>query len=131
MLPRQAWVGVVALQTLLSAPASVRCRAASSIVERVRAVVDEKLIDEHEEAGHWFLAGAALTLGVAITALALKDSPAARRTAVATIALLLLQLSMAWRTGHLGGRLVYRHGAARAFVPEDGGDARGKDGVPK
>ena len=77
-------------------------------------VVAERLIKEHEEAAERFLWVAAI--GLALTALGLL--PAGRGSAGRLLgaAASIAALAAAIPVGDLGGKLVYKHGAASAYA---------------
>jgi uncharacterized membrane protein len=116
-LPRRAWAVAVALQLVLVVGGIVALRTGEADSRQAETVVAESLVDAHEDAGKLLTAGAFVVLLLTAGALALKSDGAARAVAalatVGTLAVLLL----AWRAGHLGGQLVYVHGAARAYAP--------------
>ena len=120
-LPPQAWAIVVALQALLVGSAWLAHETGEDQEERVEKVVDERYIEEHEEAADWLLWTSVAGLGVAAAGLAGGGAGAWARAGA--LALSLLTLATAVRTGHLGGELVYRHGAADAYLEQPAGGA--------
>ena len=88
--------------------------------DRVERVVAERHIEEHEEAAERFLALAALVLPLA--AAGMLSGRVGTINRALTIALSLVALVAAGYTGHSGGELVYRHGAAAAYVQPGPGD---------
>lgn len=113
-LPARAWVPVVAFHLLLVASAWAALETGEQDEERVEPVVGERLIHEHEEAAEWFLWSAvAATL---VSGLGLLGGTVGGVGRIATVAATLVVFGAGIRTGHLGGELVYRHGAARAHV---------------
>ena len=117
-LPAQSWAMVVLLQALLFGSAWLAHETGHDEEERVEKVVDEALVEEHEEAADWveWLSGA----GLAVALLGLARGALGGWTRAGTLALSLLTLAAAVRTGHLGGELVYRHGAASAYLEAPG-----------
>lgn len=113
-LPRRAWAGVVVLQVLLVASAWLSLETGEEEEERVEEVVEHRLIHEHEEAAERFmvLAGAA----VAVYAAGLLGGRAGGVARVASLAAGAAVLAAGVATGHLGGELVYKHGAAAAYA---------------
>jgi uncharacterized membrane protein len=109
-----SWAVVVLLQALLVGSAWLAHETGEPEEERVEKVVEESLIEEHEEAADWVLwMGAA---GLAAALLGLARGRAGGWARGGALALSLLTLAAAVRTGHLGGELVYRHGAANAYL---------------
>jgi hypothetical protein len=80
--------------------------------------VAERHIEEHEEAAERFLALAALVLPLA--AAGMLSGRVGTINRALTIALSLAALVAAGYTGHSGGELVYRHGAATAYAQQPG-----------
>jgi drug/metabolite transporter (DMT)-like permease len=111
---RAWWVGA-ALAVLLLGGTWAATQTGETDEERVEDVVGGRLIHEHEEAAEGFLAAAAVT---ALVALAGAVLPARLRTPAQVVAVVgaVGALAAALRTGHLGGELVYKHGAARAWT---------------
>jgi uncharacterized membrane protein len=118
-ITRRGWRLVVVLQACVLGAGLLAMRSGEQEADRVEKVVEERFVEEHEERAELFLwlAGGALAAGAAVLL-----APAGTPTVVASAAAVLLGAAaagaVAW-TGHLGGRLVYVHGAARAY----GGDA--------
>ena len=108
------WAVVVLMQALLVISAWVAHDTGHDQEDRVEKVVKESLIEEHEEAADWVLWLAVAGLASAGVGLAGGNAGAWGRTGA--LAISLFTLAAAVRTGHLGGQLVYRHGAANAYV---------------
>jgi hypothetical protein len=119
VLPRRAWLVAVALQALLLGGGIVGLRTGEAEEERVEKVVAERLIEAHEEAAEAFVWGSGTVLLLAIGALAVRTERTARTIALIATAGTLVVLFLAYRTGQAGGELVYRHGAASAYVAAD------------
>jgi uncharacterized membrane protein len=113
-LPARAWIVAALLQVLLAASAWVAIETGEQTEERVERVLDEKHIDEHAEAAEWFACAATAT--ALIFAAGLASDRIARPARIAAALASLFVLATAVRTGHLGGELVYRHGAAAAYT---------------
>ncbi len=111
---RAWWVGA-GLAALLAGGTWVATETGEGDEEKVEAFVAKRFIHEHEEAAEFFLALAALT---ALTAVAGALVPQRFRTAARVVSLVgaVGALGAAVRTGTLGGDLVYKHGAARAWT---------------
>jgi uncharacterized membrane protein len=117
-LPPQSWAVVVLLQALLFGSAWLAHETGHHEEERVEKVVDESLIEEHEEAADWvFWMGGA---GLAAALLGLARGSLGGWARGGALALSLLTLGAAVRTGQLGGELVYRHGGASAYLEAPG-----------
>jgi uncharacterized membrane protein len=108
-----AWRWVVGFHLLLACSAWGSAQLGHREEERVERVVDEDLIEEHEEAGErlvWVVAG-----GLALSAAGLLTGGAGAAARAATVGAGLIALAGAVWAGHSGGELVYRHGAALAY----------------
>lgn len=113
-LPRRSWLGVVILQVVLVGTVWIATETGEHEEDRVERVVAERHIEEHEDAAERFLALAALVLPLAAAGMLSGRVGAINRAL--TIALSLAALGAAGYTGHSGGELVYRHGAAAAYA---------------
>lgn len=116
--PRGAWGVFVAMSAALVASAWVSLQTGEQQEERVEDVVAEASIHQHEEAADLFLAVSAGVLVVAIGGLAGgRIGKGGRWLATAgTVGV----LASGWNVGHSGGMLVYRDGAASAYVQSGG-----------
>jgi uncharacterized membrane protein len=114
----RAWGLVVLLQAALAVSAWVATETGENEEERVERVVAESFIEEHEELGaRFFWLSVATLVVVAAGVLAGRAGVAARVVgSVATLAVLAVSVFV----GHSGGELVYRHGAAAAYVSPPG-----------
>lgn len=118
--PPLTWAVVVLLQALLVGSAWLAHETGEDQEERVEKVIEESYIEEHEEAADWVLRIGAAGLVAALLGLAGGSGGAWARAG--TLAISLLTLAAAARTGHLGGELVYRHGAANAYLEKPEAD---------
>jgi uncharacterized membrane protein len=109
-----SWALVVLLQALLAGSAFLAHETGHDQEERVEKVVEERFIEEHEEAASWLLWVS--VAGIAVSAAGLARGGAGVWLRGGAFAVSLLTLAIAVRTGHLGGELVYRHGAASAYL---------------
>lgn len=119
--PARAWWAAVALQALLVGSAWLALETGEAEEERVEKVVAERYVDAHHDAAEWFLGvagAAALLMAVGV----LPDRPGRIGRILGALASLVV-LATAVRTGHLGGELVYRHGAASAYTESSAPDA--------
>jgi uncharacterized membrane protein len=117
--PVRAWAAVVALQVAVAGSAWVAVETGEHEEERVERVVAESAIEEHEESAERFLWIAALIVPLAAAGLLSGPVGIAAR-GLATAATLGAALAVA-ATGHSGGELVYRHGAATAYLDPGAG----------
>lgn len=124
----RVWSGVVLTLLLLTASGWWATETGESDEERVEKVVAERLIEEHEEAGERLLTASFVALGIAAAGYLPGQIGALAR--VAALAATLLLPAAAFQTGHTGGELVYRHGAASVYASRTArpraGEARGE-----
>jgi uncharacterized membrane protein len=112
--PTRSWAVVVLMQALLVGSAWLAHETGEDQEERVEKVLDETYIEEHEEAAEWVLY--ASLAGLAFAAGGLAGGGAGGWLRIGALVVSLATLGAAVRTGHLGGELVYRHGAANAYM---------------
>ncbi len=112
---RRAWALPLALAAALSLSALVALRTGQGQEERVESVVPERALHVHEEAGERFLVLSAILLVVMAGGL-LAGTPGTAARLVGTLGAVALIVA-AVQVGDAGGQLVYRHGAAAAYVP--------------
>lgn len=117
-LPGRAWVLVVALHALLVASAFLAVETGEHEEERVERAVSERFIEAHEERAESFLWIAAAALAVTGAGMLSGALGSAARAGSVIAALGVLVAGAA--VGHSGGELVYRHGAASAYVQKSG-----------
>jgi hypothetical protein len=111
LLPRRAWLIVVALQAVLFASAMFAERTGHQEEKRVK-VAAAAALDEHEDLGETFawISGVVLLMSLTVPSMA---NPAAAQALAAVAAGTMLVLSvLGYRAGASGLRLVYEHGAA-------------------
>lgn len=114
---KRAWAVVVALQLLLVGACLVAIRTGEHEVRTARRVVKREFVHEHSQAADWFVWGAGAVGVIAGLALVLRDRHARWAAVAATVGTLVVA-AIAVRVGHLGGRLVYVHGAATPYVTD-------------
>ena len=116
ILPARSWVLVVVLQALLVGSGWLALETGEEEEDRVERIVTEDLIEAHEEAAERFmlLAGIGLLVSGAGLLSGQRGSIGRAAGALATIAVLAAGVSV----GHLGGDLVYKHGAANAYLDD-------------
>ena len=113
--PRRAWSIPVIASLALVASAWVAVETGEAQDERVERVVAEQPLSAHEEMAESFLGASGAVALVAAAGLVggVIGSMARVATAIGSLVLVL----GAARVGHSGGQLVYRYGAANAYVP--------------
>jgi uncharacterized membrane protein len=115
-LERRSWALVVLLNLLFVGSQLVAHETGGDAAERVEKVVDKKYIDAHAEAAEWLLWVSIGALALAGAGLLQEGAGSAAR--VAAVIASLVVLAVAVRVGWLGGELVYRHGAANAYLEQ-------------
>ena len=123
--PRRAWSIPVIASLALVASAWVSVKTGEAQDERVERVVAEQPLSAHEEMAESFLGAAGAVTLVAAAGLVGGVIGGMARVATA-IGSLVLVLGAA-RVGHSGGQLVYRYGAANAYVPASTSAASGNE----
>lgn len=112
--PRRPWALVVIMAAGLALSAWVAVETGEQQEERVEAVVPESAISHHAAAAETLLWSSAALFVIALGGMASgRLGGAVRGVTVAGSVVLLL---LAFRVGDSGGRLVYTHGAAQAYV---------------
>ena len=117
-IPARGWLLIVGLQAILLAGAITAARTGEVEEERVEGVVAEAAIEAHEEAAETFVWASGAALVLMLVTLAFLGGRAGRPLAAASVAATLLVFGLGYRTGHAGGELVYRHGAAAAYLDQ-------------
>lgn len=114
----RAWLVPLAVASALAGSAWLAVETGESEEERVEDVVGERFVEAHADAATRFLALSVVTLVIVGAGLAPgRWGAIARGTATAAAAGLVVAGA---RVGHSGGELVYRHGAASAYVASEG-----------
>lgn len=114
--PRRAWVLVVAMMALLAGSSVLAVETGEDEEEVVEEVVDHDIIEIHEERAEMFRNIALATLVLALVGLTAGKVGWVGRGAASGMAFLLGAL--AWGVGESGGDLVYKHGAANAYIEQ-------------
>lgn len=115
-LPSRTWFVAVGLQFILFGSGILALRSGEAEEDRVERFVAERLIEEHEEAAESFVWASGGVFAVMLLAAALRPRTASLPAATVACLGTLLVLGLGYQTGQAGGRLVYQHGAAQAYV---------------
>jgi uncharacterized membrane protein len=123
--PSRVWLLPVAVSTALALSSWVAVETGQREEDRVERVVPEQHLERHEEAAERFLGLSVALLAVAVAGLARgRIGRGARVTAIiGALALVVVGVQV----GHSGGTLVYRDGAAGAYL--GAGGAGGENGA--
>jgi uncharacterized membrane protein len=119
-LDRRVWVIVVLMQVALVGSGLVAMNSGEAEEERVEEIVAERYIESHEEAAELFVWVSAIVLALMILPLVLPEGPLRNTGAAGALLGTLVVFGLGYRTGEAGGRLVYEHGAAQAYVTVGG-----------
>ena len=119
--PRTAWGLVTVAAALLFVGSFVAVWSGEREEEAVEKVIDHDLIEEHEEGGERMrlLAG----IAVVVFAIGMGGGGFGRIARPVGFLVSVAILIQAIQTGHNGAELVYKHGAASAYVEGQPGGA--------
>ncbi len=121
VLPARSWLLIILLQAMLVASGWAALETGEHEEERVEEIVAEDPIEEHEEGAERFLLFAGL--GLLATGAGLLSGPAGSKGRIAGSVVTIAVLAAAVSVGHSGGELVYKHGAANAYLDTPGAHA--------
>ncbi len=113
---RRVWVIVLLLQAALTGSGFVAMNSGEAEEDRVEEIVAEQYIESHDEAAELFVWASAIVLALMVLPLVLPEGRFRTAAAVGAVLGTLLVFGLGFRTGEAGGRLVYEHGAAQAYV---------------
>lgn len=111
-LTRQAWVVVLVLQLLITAGAFAAMKTGSGEEELVERGIGKALIHEHEEAAELFTWASVGLLALSILPMLPLGAGLRRVVPFALLGLSVVLLALGFRTGKLGGELVWTHHAS-------------------
>lgn len=123
---RRVWVIVLLLQAALAGSGLMAMNTGESEEERVEEIVAEQYIESHEEAAEAFVWASVVVLVLMLLPMVLSEGRVRSAAALSACLGTLLVFGLGFRAGEAGGRLVYEHGAAQAYVARGGalpGDA--------
>jgi uncharacterized membrane protein len=115
-LPARSWSVIVLLSGLLVVGSWVALETGEHDEERVEQIVAETAIEAHEEAAEVFMV-IGMVLFV-IAGIGLRTGRIGDWARIGSLILSLSVLAAGARVGHLGGELVYVHGAANAHLDQ-------------
>ena len=115
-LPRRVWLIVMILHGALTISAFVAMQTGETDERTAKNAVSIDLIRAHESSAELFLWSTVGALFLALIATVAEKEQEALRFAIGTVLFASLSLYLAIDVGHQGGQLVYKHGAARAFI---------------
>jgi uncharacterized membrane protein len=110
----KGWLIITGLQLAIVITGYISLESGEVEEDHVEKVVSKKLIHEHEEAAEVFVGFSVLGFVLSVAAFFIrKEISYLLKLGIALLGL--LSCYFAYRTGHLGGELVYRYGAGRAY----------------
>jgi uncharacterized membrane protein len=112
----RTWGWVVLTAAMVVGSGVVAKETGEDQEDRVEQVVPEAALHEHEEAADVFVLAAWIVLGLSLAGFA--PGIAGRSARLLTLAGTLALAYFGVRVGDLGGKLVYQHGAASAYVTD-------------
>jgi uncharacterized membrane protein len=112
--PLRAWAAPLAIAAALAASSWLSVQTGEAQEEKVERVVAEQPFDAHEESAELFLTASAVVLVIA--GAGMIRGIGGRIARVAATAGSIALVGGAAYVGHTGGKLVYEHGAASAYV---------------
>ena len=127
--PGTIWVVVVALHAFLAVSAWFAAEIGERHVHIVKHLVDGTFLDAHADAGNALQVVASVAFLLCLVGLA-RDRVGSIGRVMSTL-LACAMLFMGYEAGRTGGELVYRHGAARAYVDPDTTGAPSAAPVPE
>ena len=113
-LPGRTWAFVVLAAALVAGAGWMAEETGEDQQKRVEKVVAKELVERHAERAERFVDLAALT--VLVAGAGLLGGRVGRAARVATVLASLVVLAAMVLTGKSGGELVYKHGAANAYL---------------
>ena len=113
---RRVWVIVFLLQAVLVGSGAVAMNTGEREEERVEEIVADERIEAHEEAAESFVWASAAVLLLLAVPLVLPEGRARHAVSIGAFLGTLIVFGLGYQTGEAGGRLVYQHGAAQAYV---------------
>ena len=121
LLPARSWALIILLQASLFGSGWIAFETGEHEEDRVEHIVAEDLIEEHEEAAEGFLLLAGLGLLTSGAGLFSERRGTMGRILGSVVSVAVL--ASAFSVGHTGGELVYKHGAANAYIEGTGAEA--------
>lgn len=118
-IQKNVWLVLTVLALIYSASAIVGSVTGEDDEDKVEKLVSEKVIEEHEEASEpvaWIAGGLAV---VSLAGFLLKNPKHSRNAKLAFVVLSLVAILPLANAGHTGIELVYKYGAATAYLSKE------------
>jgi uncharacterized membrane protein len=113
----KAWIVILGLQIFTTATGYLALETGEVEEDVVERIVAKKLIGEHEEAAELFVGSTVIALVLGISAFFIRRE-FQFKIQMALVLISFISAYLAFRAGKLGGELVYKHGAAQAYITE-------------
>jgi len=113
----KAWLVIVGLQFFTTGTGYLALETGEVEEDVVERIVAKKLIGEHEEAAELFVGSTVIALVLGISAFFIRRE-FQFKIQMALVLISFISAYLAFRAGKLGGELVYKHGAAQAYITE-------------
>lgn len=114
-MDKRLWFVIIGLQVMITASGYISLETGETDEDKVEAIVSKTIIHEHEEAAEVFVGTTVISLAGGIVVWFLQGA-LQERGRYLVIALSLLPVFFGFRTGTLGGDIVYKHGGASAHA---------------
>jgi len=121
---RRVWVVVLLLQAALVGSGALAMNTGEREEERVEQAVAGEHIEAHQKAADAFVWASAGVLLLMAVPWMLPEGRARQASSIVALLGTLIVFALGYKVGDAGGRLVYQHGAAQAYVAD--GDGRTK-----
>ncbi len=119
-LPWRTWTLVLLLQSAMLGSGLMAMKTGEAQEHRVEQVVAEQLIERHAGAAETFLWATAFALALMGAPLFLREGDLRNALVIFSCVATVVVLALASRVGDAGGKLVYKYGAASAYVTPAG-----------
>jgi uncharacterized membrane protein len=114
-MSKEMWLVIIGLQVLVTATGYISLETGETDEEKVSVIVGKDVIHQHEEAAEIFVGTTVIALASGIVVWFLQPG-FQDKGRYAVVLLSLLPVFFAFRTGQLGGNLVYRLGGGSAHA---------------
>lgn len=113
-MSHQMWLVIIGLQIATTITGYIALDSGENEEHAVEKVLEKKLIHEHEENAEIFVGSTVLALVLSIGLYFLRQE-IQFKLQLGICLLTLISCYLVYNTGHSGGELVYRYGAANAY----------------
>lgn len=120
----KSWMIIMGLQAVLVTSGYIALETGENEERAVEQVLAKSLISEHEEAAEIFVGSTVLVLALSIGVFFVRRE-IAFPVKIGITLISLVSCYLAYRTGVLGGELVYKHNAASAYILSEDSEVNG------